>query len=828
MKKLVFLCLICITCMLRAQNVIDNPGFKFRSGSIFNISRIERTPEETRVHVHVIFRPHWWVSLGKKTHLEDADTGEKYYITGSEGFELEKEVYTPDSGTLDFVLLFPPLPETTRMIHFLDGEEEDESHTYFISLEKKKAKALLFDRISGNWMGTDDCYEWAFGIYDSLAVVDNRFYRYESIRQKGKRMLLTLKGDRGDRMELELTPQKDGLCRIKRDGAAARLYSREAASMKAARTSGSEGPVFRRDTVCVQGYIDGYDRRLGFTNGLIYVSNDLTREDYPMVVNLHPDGRFECKFAICYPVASAVVFGNNSIPFYVEPGQTVTMYVDWEAVMARSRARDYYYPLRNVHYMGETACLGKALKYLDELFVFRYEDFSKMQKELTPARFKEHCQPMFRRWEEQADSLIAANGYTGKDARLLRNKVWLLQGGKMFDFAMDRRYMALQDKENEVLRVNEDAAYYDFLRQMPLDDSLMVADRNFSTFINRLEYMNFARAMGNTTNSEEEKIRYTYPKKPFLTYLKEHGVALTPEQEEVRRSHEKNAGKTVNREVSEFIAESKVYGELLEKHKDLFEAYAKEFMNKPDASLAVSEEEKKEKERISKVNFSFERIRKKLGQLDIIIGHTPWVAQVIALRNLPFDLKQQDAEGARLLWDKEKQFITHPFLLSEAERLYVEAFPQQGDSTYALPEGPATEIFRNIIRNHPGKALFVDFWATTCGPCRRGIEQTAGLRKQYKDHPGFQFIYITADRESPEKSYNAYVEKNLEGEACYRIPQADYNHLRQLFRFNGIPHYEWIEKDGTVLRNPPHTYNLEMFLKQRFGEEEVTSLKEKD
>ena len=215
MRKLIFLFLLCITCMLQAQNVIDNPKFKFRSGSIYNITRIERTPDATRLHIHVIFRPHWWVMLGKSTYLEDADTGKKYYLTGSEGFELEKEVYTPDSGTLDFVLLFPPLPETTKEIHFLDDDEGDESHTFYISLEKEDAKASLFDKVSGNWMGMDDYYEWAFGIYDSLAVMDNRFYQYEAIRQKGKSMLLTLKDDRGDKVELELTPQKNGLCRIR-------------------------------------------------------------------------------------------------------------------------------------------------------------------------------------------------------------------------------------------------------------------------------------------------------------------------------------------------------------------------------------------------------------------------------------------------------------------------------------------------------------------------------------------------------------------------------------------------------------------------------------
>ena len=812
MRKLIFLFLLCIACMLQAQNVIDNPKFKFRSGSIYNITRIERTPDATRLHIHVIFRPHWWVMLGKSTYLEDADTGKKYYLTGSEGFELDKEVYTPDSGTLDFVLLFPPLPETTKEIHFLDDDEGDESHTFYISLEKRDAKASLFDKVSGNWMGMDDYYEWAFGIYDSLAVMDNRFYQYETIRQKGKSMLLTLKDDRGDKVELELTPQKNGLCRIRKDKEPARLYSRDTGSMKAMQVEENESPVFRRDSVCLQGYIAGYDQKLGFTNGLIYVSNDLTREDYPMVVTLQPNGRFECKFEINYPMVSSVVFNNNWLPFYIEPGQTVTMYVDWEAIMARSRARDHYYPYHNLHYMGSTAYIGRALKYVDNLFVFRYEDFSKMQKELTPAQFVERCEPMFRRWSEQADSLVAANRYVGRVARLVRNAAKISQGYKMLDFVMDRNYLARENKDNQILKVKEDSTYYHFLRQMPLNDSLIVADRHFSTFINRLEYMDFARAMGDTAVTKMDVVTYTYPEKSILTYLKKHGAEFTPEQEELRKQHEEKAGTTLERPVEELIAETKIWKELMEKYKDLFEAYKAEHEVAND-----TEAEDKKPDNELYANGFFEDQRMKVGQLDTIVGYRPFVSQVIPLRSLPYNLKSLDEKYARYLLDKEKELIIHPFLFAEAERLYAKAFPQQNDSTYVLPEGPATEIFRNIIKAHAGKALFIDFWATFCGPCRGGIEHTAGLRQQYKDHPDFQFIYITSDRESPEKTYNEYVEKNLKGEACYRIPQADYNYLRQLFHFNGIPHYEWIEKDGTVLRNSPGTYNLEEFLKKRFG-----------
>lgn len=814
MKKIICLLLLWTTCLLHAQNVIDNPTFKFRSGSIYNITRIERNPDATRLHIHVIFRPHWWVKLDYGTYLEDVDTGEKYYLTGSEGFELGKEVYTPDSGTLDFVLLFPPLPKTTKEIHFLDDDEGDESHTFYISLEKKDVKASLFDRISGNWMGMNDYYEWAFGVYDSLVIMNNHFYQYENIRQKGKNIQLTLKGDEGDKVELELTLQKDGLCRIKKDKEPARLYSRQTESMKAAQADSNEGPVFRHDSVCIQGYIDGYDPRIGFTNGLVYVSNELTREDYPIVVNLQPNGRFKCKFKVDYPMYSSVVFNENWIPFYVEPGETITLYIDWEAIMEYSRARDYYYPLKNLQYMGPTAYLSRVLKYVGQFSEFRYDEFSKMQKELTPAQFKERCKPMFQRWTEQADSLIYANQYVGRTARLVKNAVLYPQGSAMLDFIMSRGYLARSDKDNPVLQVKEDSTYYDFLHRMPLNDSIIVSDSKSGMFINRLEYMDFSRAMGDTTVRAVSVVDYNYPKKSMLTYLKEHGIELTPEQEKVQKLDEERAGQTISRSVDELMAEAKIREEVIKKYKDLFEAYQKE-----NGMTKDIEKKKKTKEEINRENAEriFEYRRKEIAKLDTILGYTPFVSQIIALRSFPFELKQFDENTGRYLLDKKKELISHPFILAEAERLFNEVFPQQKDSTYALPEGPATEIFRNVIKEHSGKVLFVDFWSTGCGPCRGAIEATADLRQQYKDHPEFQFIYITSDRESPEKTYNDYVEKNLKGEACYCIPQADYNYLRQLFRFNGIPHYELIEKDGTVSRKAPGSYNLEQYLKKRFG-----------
>lgn len=163
-----------------------------------------------------------------------------------------------------------------------------------------------------------------------------------------------------------------------------------------------------------------------------------------------------------------------------------------------------------------------------------------------------------------------------------------------------------------------------------------------------------------------------------------------------------------------------------------------------------------------------------------------------------------------------KQILHHPFLLSEAERIFNKRQSEKKSGSYELPAGHATDIFRNIIQPHQGKVLFVDFWATSCGGCRMGIEQTTGLRKKYKDHPEFQFIFITSERASPIGAYTKYIEKNLPGEVCYRISETEFNYLRELFHFSGIPHYELIEKGGSISTKNFDILNLAPYLKKRF------------
>ena len=61
----------------------------------------------------------------------------------------------PDSGTMDYVLVFEPLPSETQTIHFLNPTDP-EGNIYDISpVPQKRKDSSPLATIKGNWFKTD-------------------------------------------------------------------------------------------------------------------------------------------------------------------------------------------------------------------------------------------------------------------------------------------------------------------------------------------------------------------------------------------------------------------------------------------------------------------------------------------------------------------------------------------------------------------------------------------------------------------------------------------------------------------------------------------------
>jgi len=113
------------------------------------------------------------------------------------------------------------------------------------------------------------------------------------------------------------------------------------------------------------------------------------------------------------------------------------------------------------------------------------------------------------------------------------------------------------------------------------------------------------------------------------------------------------------------------------------------------------------------------------------------------------------------------------------------------------PKTEADKIFDAIIKKYKGKVIYVDFWATWCGPCRMGIEQIKPLKEELAGKD-IVFVYIT-NPTSPKSTWSNMI-PDIKGEH-YRVTTDEWNFLTAMFNISGIPHYVLVGKTGEII-NP--------------------------
>ncbi len=94
-----------------------------------------------------------------------------------------------------------------------------------------------------------------------------------------------------------------------------------------------------------------------------------------------------------------------------------------------------------------------------------------------------------------------------------------------------------------------------------------------------------------------------------------------------------------------------------------------------------------------------------------------------------------------------------------------------------------------------GKVLYVDFWASWCGPCRRETPFLKQLYDSLKGHQDFTLLSIAVSDQKP-KWEKASLEENVEWES---ILDVDNTSKTNFFTGNGIPKFVLINKEGNIV-----------------------------
>lgn len=158
-------------------------------------------------------------------------------------------------------------------------------------------------------------------------------------------------------------------------------------------------------------------------------------------------------------------------------------------------------------------------------------------------------------------------------------------------------------------------------------------------------------------------------------------------------------------------------------------------------------------------------------------------------------LEKQDVNSAYALFEKYKTFAKNA--------AYLDILQQVFSITESLSPGKEAPNFAGVdlngkkmqLSDYHGKVVYVDVWASWCGPCVREIPYAEKLQEELK---GKDIVFLCVSVDENEGSWkNIIKQKNIGGVHVRSYDQA--NNVSALYNVDGIPRYMIIGKDGKIV-----------------------------
>lgn len=783
--------LLCIQAY--SQRIIDHPCFAATTSPNVQITKIELSDTAAVLYFEVSYFPKLSIRVSSdKTYIQDSKGGDQLYVKRADGIELNKWIEINETGKHSYKLFFPPLNKETALFNF----EEETWRIFDIEIVPQEQVSVIPEQIKGNWLRTDGSNDWVLGVYDSFIIYENELWDKVLVSNKKNTYSLHLQRN-GKSKDLLIKSGKNKNILVGPDLKSLSLLSKDKMFKKdfvIANDSNFELPVFSKDTFVYQGYIKGYHPKMGKT-GILYVNDILNQEQNSNLITINPDGTFLVRCFMLHPQTVFLRMPGITEAIFAEPGKKMVHYVDISEYNTPFKTHaDFKKRERKSLFMGDNARVNADLQSIDSISYYDYEDIKKRILDMDGNQYKDYCIGIIEKEQAALQEYAANHAICRKALTLKYFEIPYRTYERILWFNNDReeayrRKNKIPDDQREIPLKRElfQPDYYDFINVSDLNNPIsLVSGSAYKSLINRIQYADCVR----------EYPRFNDVYIALLDSLTTRAVHLTPEEIEL-------------------------LGKL--KTSESMDDFRKE-IGKQDVAVwsRLAAQNSKLIDSISRNRIQFykdKNYEKYFGLTDGLakeIMFSQTMCSRLRGRFKPFseEDKQQIKQAI-----KSEFIIGYLMQLSKAteEEISKKTEFNKKQAGYHVNEIPKTErdkLFDAIIQKYKGRVVFVDFWATWCGPCRSGIEKLKPLKEELKDK-NIVFVYIT-DESSPIDTWNLMI-PDIKGEH-YRLKKDEWNYLASKFKISGIPHYILVDKEGKVVRDKIHFLFGDTEFKQMINE----------
>lgn len=125
---------------------------------------------------------------------------------------------------------------------------------------------------------------------------------------------------------------------------------------------------------------------------------------------------------------------------------------------------------------------------------------------------------------------------------------------------------------------------------------------------------------------------------------------------------------------------------------------------------------------------------------------------------------------------------------------YIGLTPGEQAVSFTMTDRDGNELALADLR---GKAVYIDVWATWCGPCCAEIPYVEKLVEHFKDDGRIQFVSISLDED--RDSWIKKLDKDQPSWPQYICPDNFDSELAKNYNIDGIPRFLFFDKDGKVI-----------------------------